>query len=154
VGAGAQLGTPNSFSLPVSAPVATQPGCTTTANVNADIRSRGRVTFTLGGGQVAAVKFYDPGDGKRSGALSITDMIGAPPPPDVQVNISTCPGDTNVTNYSCGFYTPGYSATNEYGPASPYLPFWQCPIDTTKTYYYNVRFPSCSGTCGVGIDWY
>lgn len=149
-GTNAASGTPSSFTMTVSAPVSTTPGCSTSANSTLDVRTTGRSLVVLGGGQSAAVKFYVPGDGKLGGTLSTAEYIGATLPPDIQVNISQCPGDFNVVAEACGSYATGQSSTTTYNVGSG--PFWNCVVDSSKTWYLNVRFPSCTGSCGAFID--
>ncbi|MBL0142253.1 MAG: hypothetical protein IPP91_09245 [Betaproteobacteria bacterium] len=134
-------------------PPPTTPGCTTAANVITDIRPTNRVSFALGAGQSAAVRFRAPGDGRTAGTLSSVQTPGYTIPPNVQVNVAECPGDfTTSLGDACTSYSPGENSTTQFLVGGG--PFWFCVIDPTKTYYLNVRFPGCTGTCGALVDMY
>ena len=152
-GAGANAGTPSSFTLAVNAPPPPPPtvgGCSTSADVNADIRLSNRAQVGASAGQSAAVKFYAPGDARYGGTLLTSHTTTYSLPPQTQINVSECPGNfTNTLGEGCSDLAYGESTNTKWIRFS--YP-GACNIDPNKTYYLNIRFPGCTGTCGVFVD--
>jgi len=149
-GTGATLGTPNSFNIGVTAPPPTTPGCSTTATSTIDVQGLTRVTVPLTGGTSTALKFFSPGYWKTQGGLSSVQNVNYPIPPNIQVNVSQCPGDFNAVSDACYQYNPNGENTTVQWVAGSGM-FWYCILDPTKTYYLNVR-TLAPGSYGVAFD--
>lgn len=149
-GTGATLGTPNSFNIGVTAPPPPPTsGCSTTAATTIDVQGMTRVYVPLVGGASTALKFFAPGNPKTQGGLSSVQAVQYAIPPNLQVNVSQCPGDFTPISGACSLTTDGENVTIQWLTGSGM--FWFCVIDPTKTYYLNVR-SLATGSYGVAFD--